>query len=328
MTTPTLYGAPELPGLALARLFHETYERLAPQFGYTTRPETREFDPESPNGKLMTAVCAAIQQAAGAVPEGMHKGWHHKSNPFDLYTVLAVGKLQTAEPAGDMAEVVVYRGPTGVWVRPKDEFLDGRFHEAPASADDERGQLDPRVATASARQMLGYVESFNGQTFSPTFDSVDRQNLAVALDHLTEAGAMILNLAERVAASPSPPGRKEGSSDHLVLCAGGGVTQPLTEAQILAAIQSCGVALHGRVSMTFESGPYDIDTPTVVATQLVRAIEAAHGLIVPTLQQVERAERYAMGSVDYGAKWAYGVSEVMRAAAEIGKATASAGEGA
>jgi hypothetical protein len=40
----------------LAERFHEAYERLAPQYGYTTRPETRKFDPESSNGKLMIAV--------------------------------------------------------------------------------------------------------------------------------------------------------------------------------------------------------------------------------------------------------------------------------
>ncbi len=44
----------------LAILFHETYERLAPQYGYETRRETRAFDLESPNGKLMVAVCREI----------------------------------------------------------------------------------------------------------------------------------------------------------------------------------------------------------------------------------------------------------------------------
>ena len=44
----------------LAMLFHETYERLAPQFGYTTRIETQVFDPNTPNGKLMIAVCNEI----------------------------------------------------------------------------------------------------------------------------------------------------------------------------------------------------------------------------------------------------------------------------
>ena len=33
----------------LAILFHETYEKLAPQFGYSTRIETRSFDPDTPN---------------------------------------------------------------------------------------------------------------------------------------------------------------------------------------------------------------------------------------------------------------------------------------
>ena len=46
--------------LDLAIRFHETYERLAPQFGYETRLDTRAFDPTSKNGKLMVAVCAEI----------------------------------------------------------------------------------------------------------------------------------------------------------------------------------------------------------------------------------------------------------------------------
>lgn len=46
--------------LALAKQFHEAYERLAPSFGYETRPETREFDPDSVNGRLMVAVCQEV----------------------------------------------------------------------------------------------------------------------------------------------------------------------------------------------------------------------------------------------------------------------------
>lgn len=44
----------------LARWFHDTYERLAPSFGYETRPDTKAFDPTSANGRLMIAVCAAV----------------------------------------------------------------------------------------------------------------------------------------------------------------------------------------------------------------------------------------------------------------------------
>jgi hypothetical protein len=45
---------------ALARQFHETYERLAPQFGYETKEETRKFKSDSINGRLMIAVCDEI----------------------------------------------------------------------------------------------------------------------------------------------------------------------------------------------------------------------------------------------------------------------------
>jgi hypothetical protein len=44
----------------LAVFFHDTYERLAPEFGYVTRPDTRAFDTSSPNGKLMIAVCEEL----------------------------------------------------------------------------------------------------------------------------------------------------------------------------------------------------------------------------------------------------------------------------
>jgi hypothetical protein len=50
--------------LVLAAHFHEAYERLSANFGYETRPETRVFDPESPNGKLMIAVCTEILRAS------------------------------------------------------------------------------------------------------------------------------------------------------------------------------------------------------------------------------------------------------------------------
>ena len=44
----------------LARDFHEAYEELAPTFGYETRTNTKQFDPESKNGKLMIAVCERV----------------------------------------------------------------------------------------------------------------------------------------------------------------------------------------------------------------------------------------------------------------------------
>lgn len=46
--------------IALAKHFHDIYEDRAPLYGYTTRIDTRQFDPKSPNGRLMIAVCQAL----------------------------------------------------------------------------------------------------------------------------------------------------------------------------------------------------------------------------------------------------------------------------
>lgn len=53
-------GWKSVKAFKLARQFHECYERLAPSFGYETRKETRAFDPHSPNGQLMIAVCREL----------------------------------------------------------------------------------------------------------------------------------------------------------------------------------------------------------------------------------------------------------------------------
>jgi len=46
--------------LELATLFHDTYEQMAPAFGYETREETKAFSPGPCNGQLMLAVCEYI----------------------------------------------------------------------------------------------------------------------------------------------------------------------------------------------------------------------------------------------------------------------------
>ena len=56
--TPIEKAYPE--AYRLARRFHELFEQTAPIFGYETRKETKEFDPESPNGRLMAYVCFQI----------------------------------------------------------------------------------------------------------------------------------------------------------------------------------------------------------------------------------------------------------------------------
>ena len=71
----------------LAILFHDTYERLAPAFGYETRNDTKIFNPNSPNGKLMIAVCKEIYKAnkKSFTEEGLIKfaEWITKIGKFD-----------------------------------------------------------------------------------------------------------------------------------------------------------------------------------------------------------------------------------------------------
>lgn len=56
------------PEEGMARAMHEAYERLAPTFGYETRPDTRSFDPDSANGRLMIAVCREVFIAPSTPP--------------------------------------------------------------------------------------------------------------------------------------------------------------------------------------------------------------------------------------------------------------------
>ena len=67
----------------LAREFHALYEELAPEYGYETRLETREFDPESSNGKLMIAVCSRLSLAAENAE--LRDRWrkHEESDEYD-----------------------------------------------------------------------------------------------------------------------------------------------------------------------------------------------------------------------------------------------------
>ena len=56
---------------SVARLFHETYERLAPSFKYKTRDATRvpwEQVPER-NKRLMVAVAAEVLAVLFPIPE-------------------------------------------------------------------------------------------------------------------------------------------------------------------------------------------------------------------------------------------------------------------
>lgn len=50
----------------------------------------------------------------------------------------------------------------------------------------------------------------------------------------------------------------------------------------------------------------------VLGEGVIQAV--SHGLKPPTLEDVVQARRYAIGSIDYGAKWAYCLVATMRRA--------------
>jgi hypothetical protein len=66
----------QLTAELLARTFHESYERLAPSFGYDTRDDSRQPWEQVPeqNRKLMVATAEAVIAQLGLVasrPESM-----------------------------------------------------------------------------------------------------------------------------------------------------------------------------------------------------------------------------------------------------------------
>ncbi len=60
-------SANKLTPLALAKIFHNLYEDLAPRHGYVTRVGSQVFNPESPNGKTMIATCEALMKEGSGV---------------------------------------------------------------------------------------------------------------------------------------------------------------------------------------------------------------------------------------------------------------------
>lgn len=114
-TAPQLKSAEEL-----ARRFHDIYERLAPQFGYETRVDTREFDPLSKNGKLMVATCTELMSIGVADRLNLLKGLR-RYNPtcqFNETEGYPEAYMFDATPGGeyvklsDVEQILLERGIT------------------------------------------------------------------------------------------------------------------------------------------------------------------------------------------------------------------------
>ena len=63
-------------------------------------------------------------------------------------------------------------------------------------------ELHPELAKAKAQSALQFLAAFDGEDFGFMGEDKpgphDRRHLAIALDHIQELGAMVLNLADRV----------------------------------------------------------------------------------------------------------------------------------
>lgn len=101
---------------------------------WNDRCTARGYCPWCGNLRLMghSATCdlaAALAQADDTGSGEPERYWHVKTN--GVYEIIGKGNMQTAEPTRDLTQVVVYRAPgcSQLWIRPLDEFNDGRFEK-------------------------------------------------------------------------------------------------------------------------------------------------------------------------------------------------------
>lgn len=148
----------EAGGEQLARLFHDTYERLAPQFGYETRNDTKQFDPATPNGRLMIAVC---NEVAHAIATSRDMG--------ELENVIRWALGEVGE-FPDWPESVSITGNPKYWWRKE---LRARFEAAKLAS--------PRPESPEGEQSQSKAEAVGAVPFFTWWRSLDEVTLDTAL---------------------------------------------------------------------------------------------------------------------------------------------------
>lgn len=96
------------------------------------------WDKGMKSGKLLTALAGRLsfyRADVTEVREGLRIAppfipTHRHVKRGSSYQLIGLGSLQTATPCHETAVLAIYRDATGkYWLRPHDEFNDGRFEE-------------------------------------------------------------------------------------------------------------------------------------------------------------------------------------------------------
>jgi len=114
-----------------------------------------EYDPANSDWAfrkgVISELVARTRAAASAHVQGERR-WRHKKRGT-TYIEVGRGKLQSFDPGGlsDLDPMVIYRSEVdgSMWVRPADEFEDGRFEELPSSDRPVSASVAVREDTAA-----------------------------------------------------------------------------------------------------------------------------------------------------------------------------------
>ena len=142
------------------------------------------------------ALAALAQQAQEPVSPDMHR-WCAYVGGMVAHWVKS--EPDARERLGDDAFEAAIAGiiERRLWAIPKRDTTP-QPQPAPLAGEVTDGELNPRRAYEFGQLITKYSDAFNDQDWGGINESVDRKNLAVALDHLTQAGAMLMNVSDRL----------------------------------------------------------------------------------------------------------------------------------
>jgi len=213
---------------------------------------------------------AAVEQAAGAVPEGLIAlgktiaAQDNRATDAPIFIVQQKRSYVTEEGYNDSryewreTESGDYSGPDDEELVQLDKFYANEGHEPKGWKRYAIMDVWEFVTACFTEQGCKDYIAINGH-------NLKEPRIYAEGSFRNEEFRSLRKMLIALAASPSPLGREAGSSDYLVPCAGGGVTQPLSMGKIVQIARDAQIA-------------YCLDKFPTYDEALVRAVEAAHGI--------------------------------------------------